>query len=132
MPLCALTAVCLHNCRAPHAMSALALRTKLRRLQLHECDFLPSDVSAFVLHLGHALAGAAATSPYLDLALSGEPEPVPDAVLEELLGAAERLGLRCVRVSREMARGALRGESAMGAVAAFNKRWGRQRKCICW
>ena len=130
VPLCALTALCLSSCHAPLAMAALASRTELLRLQLFNNGLQPGDVSTFVQRRGHALAGAPAPSPYVDLDLSGEPEAVTDAVLEELLGAAERLGLRCVHVPHDAIRKVTRAESAVGAVAAFNKRWGRQRKCV--
>ena len=132
MTLCALTALCLWNCRALHAMLAVAQRTELRRLKLHTCAVLPSDVSAFVQQRGRVLECMLLPPPHLDLDLSGEYRAVTDAVLEELLGAAERLGLRRVRVAHTTASRATstRGQSAMNAVAAFNKRWGRLRKCI--
>ena len=128
-PFCALTALCLCSCHAPHAMAALAPRTQLLRLRLSNDQLVPGDVSTFVQQLGRALAGAPA--PSLDLDLSSEYQVVTDFVLEELLGAAERLGLRHLRVPLKTIRGATRGESAVGAVAAFNKRWRRQRKCVC-
>ena len=73
MPLCALTALLLCCCHAPHAMSSLAPRTKLSYLRLRNCDVVPDDVSAFVQLRGRALAGAPVPRPHLELDLRGGP-----------------------------------------------------------
>ena len=129
MPLCSLTALCLCYCHAPHAMSALAPRTNLRHLQLRGCGVQPSEVPAFMQQRQHALVGGPVPAPHLDLDLSGEFQPVTNAVLLKLLNAAELLNLWHVRVPSTLPQGAEWSKSAVDAVVAFNSRWGRQRKC---
>ena len=124
MPLRALSVLCLRRCIAPDIMSAVAQNTQLSRLRVFECGLAACDLSAFVQQRGHVLAGAPVPLPHLDLDLRGGYSTVTDAVVKELLDAAERLGLRHVYLPT-LARDA----SALVAIAAFNKWWGRQRKC---
>ena len=125
IPLCSLTALSLQNCHAAHAMSEVAPLTELRKLQLNGCSVTPGDVSAFVQRRGRALASAPTPLPHLDLDLRGE--SLDGTELEELLGAAEPLGLRYLRAWHVESA----DESALAALSAFNMRWAGQRKCIC-
>ena len=117
-----LTMLRMRNCTANGVMRELADLTNLRCIGLQSCGVEPADVSAFVQQRAHLLPTA--QRPQLDLDMGGNECSMDHAALSELLDSAEAIGVRNVVAP------SFSGDDTGVLIANFNKRWGRQRKCV--